>query len=53
MRRIGEEIGEPVGVVATGGLASVFAEEIPLIDRVDPDLTLWGLRLVYKRNSNK
>ncbi len=53
VRRIGEEIGEPVGVVATGGLASVFAEEIPLIDRVDPDLTLWGLRLVYKRNSNK
>ena len=22
-------------------------------DRVDPDLTLWGLRLIYRRNSNK
>lgn len=30
-------------VVATGGLAGIMAERIPIIDTVDPDLTLKGL----------
>jgi type III pantothenate kinase len=53
VRRIREERGEPMGVVATGGLASLFAAEIEIIDKVDPDLTLWGLRLIHQRNGNK
>lgn len=38
-------------VVATGGLAGLIANECPMIDVVDPDLTLKGLRLIYKRNT--
>jgi type III pantothenate kinase len=53
VRRIRDERGEAMGVVATGGLAPLFATAIDLIDHVDPDLTLWGLRLIYRRNSNR
>jgi type III pantothenate kinase len=37
-------------VIATGGLASLIANESETIDHVDPFLTLKGLRLIYKRN---
>ena len=40
-----------MGVVATGGLAPLFAGATDMIDKVDPDLTLWGLRLIYRRNT--
>jgi len=40
-------------VVATGGLAPLFAKATDVIDKVDPDLTLWGLRLIYRRNRNR
>jgi type III pantothenate kinase len=52
VRRIRDERGEAMGVVATGGLAPLFAAEIAVIDNVDSDLTLWGLRLIYRRNSS-
>lgn len=51
--RIREERGEEMGVVATGGLAPLFAGATTMIDKVDPDLTLWGLRLIYRRNRNQ
>lgn len=37
-------------VIATGGLATLIAEESKVIDVVDPYLTLKGLKLIYKRN---
>ncbi len=37
-------------VVATGGLAPLLAEGTTLIERVDPDITLEGLRLLAARN---
>ncbi|MBO8172699.1 MAG: type III pantothenate kinase [Bacillaceae bacterium] len=40
---------EPV-VVATGGLARLICEESPLIDHLDPLLTLKGLQIIYERN---
>ena len=36
--------------VATGGMAQVIASETPVIQHVNPDLTLQGLRLVWNRN---
>ena len=50
IRRIEHELGCKVKVVATGGQAYPFAEEIPAIDVVDPNLTLMGLRLIYEMN---
>ena len=37
--------------VATGGLAAAITAETDVIDHVDPDLTLIGLRLVWERNN--
>jgi type III pantothenate kinase len=51
--RIREERGEAMGTVATGGLAPLFANATDAIEKVDPDLTLWGLRLIYRRNRNQ
>jgi type III pantothenate kinase len=38
-------------VVATGGLAELIAEGSERITRVEPQLTLIGLKLVYERNA--
>lgn len=46
--QIRSEIG-PCPVIATGGLASVLAPYIGVIDYQEPWLTLHGLRLVYWR----
>jgi type III pantothenate kinase len=48
--RIKEEFGAPMTVVATGGLAPLFAEATKVIAHQDADLTLRGLRLVFARS---
>jgi len=50
--RIKAEFGAAMGVIGTGGLAPLFAGATEAIDTVDPDLTLWGLRLIYDRNNS-
>ena len=50
VRRMRAELGPETVCVATGGLAGVIAPEVELIEHVDPDLTLQGLRLVWERN---
>lgn len=42
------ELGEQPSVIATGGLASLFADHIDEIDCVDDTLTLRGLLAIYK-----
>ena len=49
IRRMKAELGGAAVVVATGGLASVVAPESTLIEHVDEELTLRGLRLVWER----
>src|SRR5216683_2729771 len=39
-----------VTVIATGGLAPLVIDEVPIIDAHEPWLTLIGLRLVWERN---
>ncbi len=48
--RIQQELGEKAKVVATGGYAGLIAKETTVIDEVNPDLTLVGLRLIYLMN---
>ncbi len=48
--RIQAEFQGKLKVLATGGLAPLFAEGTTVIDHIDPDLTLDGLRLLAERN---
>ena len=51
VKRIKDEIGTEMLVVATGGLAPLFHEAIPAINRIDPDLTLRGLLTIHRMNA--
>jgi type III pantothenate kinase len=48
--RMTSELGGRAICVATGGLAPMIAPETKLIEQVDGDLTLHGLRLIWERN---
>ena len=50
IRRMSDELGGGAFCVATGGLAPIIAPETNLIEHVDVDLTLQGLRIVWERN---
>jgi type III pantothenate kinase len=50
LERIEKELGEKATVIATGGYAQLIANETAVIDEVNPDLTLIGLRLIYQMN---
>ncbi|MBV8194763.1 MAG: type III pantothenate kinase [Candidatus Dormibacteraeota bacterium] len=49
--RIRAEIGKQAKVIATGGLAADLAPMISVIDVVDENLTLTGLRLIHEQNA--
>ena len=50
--RMREEMegGDRAPCIATGGMADVLAAETKAIQRVEPDLTLQGLRIIWDRN---
>ncbi|MBV9654620.1 MAG: type III pantothenate kinase [Acetobacteraceae bacterium] len=48
--RISAEFGQNLKVVATGGLAPLFAEGTPVLAHIEPELTLDGLRMLAARN---
>jgi type III pantothenate kinase len=50
VERIGKEYGAPLRVIATGGLAPLFAETTRCIEKTDQDLTMRGLHIIYRRN---
>jgi len=48
--RIQNEYGRPMEVVATGGLAPLFAKRCPALHHIDRDLTMAGLLEIYAMN---
>jgi type III pantothenate kinase len=50
VERIRGELGAEARVIATGGLAQRIAAETRTIERVEPFLTLEGLRMLYEKN---
>lgn len=47
VERLKREIGQPVKVVSTGGLASLFDKHTNVFDAIEPDLTIQGLSLLH------
>ncbi len=52
VKRLTSEIGGPVTVIGTGGLATLFNRHTPAIDRVDGDLTIRGLHRIFVLNQS-
>ncbi len=52
LARIQKELGKKAKVVATGGYAKLIAKETAVIDVVNPNLTLIGLKLIYEMNQS-
>jgi len=48
--RFKEELGPGTKVIGTGGYADLIARETDVIDTVNVDLTLEGLRIIYEMN---
>ncbi len=54
VRHMIEESGmENVKVIATGGLGRIIANETEVIDIYDPNLTLKGMNLIYKKQNRR
>jgi type III pantothenate kinase len=51
--RIKEELGGEVRVIATGSLAELIANGTGVIEAVDIDLTLKGLRIIHELNAKR
>ena len=50
VNQIKGEIGQEARVIGTGGLVNVIADQTPVFDDINQDLTLIGLRLIYRMN---
>lgn len=48
--RMRAEIGRPVKVISTGGLAVLFDAHTDIFDAIEPDLTIRGLSILYERS---
>ncbi|WP_166040231.1 type III pantothenate kinase [Sphingosinicella sp. YJ22] len=50
IERMKAEVGRPVKVVATGGLAVLFDQHSEMFDVIEPDLTIQGLAMLHARS---
>jgi type III pantothenate kinase len=50
VQRLKAEIGRPVQVVATGGLATLFDAHTDIFDAIEGDLTIQGLAMLHARS---
>jgi type III pantothenate kinase len=47
--RLKAEVGRPLKVIATGGLATLFEKQTPAFDIIEDDLTIQGLAMLWER----
>lgn len=51
IKKMKEEYGrQDIPVIATGGISKIIYQETDSIDYWDPNLTMYGLRLIYEKN---
>ena len=50
VRRIQGEFGKPMKIVSTGGLAPMFEGVTDVIEANFPNITMTGLREIYRRS---
>lgn len=48
--RLKAEVGRPLKVIATGGLAVLFEKQTTVFDTIEPDLTIQGLAMLWERS---
>lgn len=48
--RMKAEVGRPLKVIATGGLAVLFEKHTDVFDAIEPDLTIQGLSMLWERS---
>jgi type III pantothenate kinase len=48
--RLKAEVGRPLKVIATGGLAILFERHTSVFDTIEPDLTIQGLAMLWERS---
>lgn len=53
VKQIKAEVGKEMLVIATGGLASLYSRACSSIEKVEPDLTIYGLQGLYEMNVNE
>jgi type III pantothenate kinase len=52
VERLKAEIGRPVQVISTGGLATLFDTHSDIFDAIEGDLTVQGLAMLHARSQN-
>ncbi|MCP4727238.1 MAG: type III pantothenate kinase [bacterium] len=51
IKRIEDELGDTVIAISTGGIGGVIKDKTPLIIAYEPDLTLIGIQMIYKKQN--
>ena len=54
IRKVQEEVGcEKMKVIVTGGLGRIISNGTEMVDVYDPNLTLKGINLIYKKQNRR
>lgn len=52
IRKVKEEVGKDIKVIATGGLGRIIFNETDMIDVYDPDLAFKGMKIIYQKTKH-